>query len=160
MVREVYGVTGDCGVEVLPICLVVFEGLDEVSGRLISRLQDWIRWVAEAVGRESVAHLAEAGGSEVEVGEGGTDTYRPSFNKLHARGGKGELKDRWNVLTFIKGGRREVNGGRAMPAREISKVMKGKEGEADEGKRRRESFENGVSIEGEFAFTKAVSDYC
>ena len=28
MVREVYGVTGDVGVEVLPVCPVVFEGLD------------------------------------------------------------------------------------------------------------------------------------
>ena len=46
-----FGVTGDCGIEVLPVCPVVYEGLDEVGGRLISGLQDWIRWVGESVGR-------------------------------------------------------------------------------------------------------------
>jgi hypothetical protein len=31
-IREVYGVTGDVGVEVLPGCPVVFEGLDRKGG--------------------------------------------------------------------------------------------------------------------------------
>ncbi len=53
---------------VLPVCPVVYEGLDEVGGRLISGLQDWIRWVAEEGGRKSISHLAETGGKECEVG--------------------------------------------------------------------------------------------
>ena len=39
-------------------------------------------------------------------------------------------------------------------------MMKGKAGKTEEGKARRENFENGISVEGEFAFTKAVAACC
>ncbi len=68
MVRAVWEVTGDSGIEVLPVCLVVYEGLDEVGGRLISGLQDWIRRISEEGGRKSISHLAETGGRETELG--------------------------------------------------------------------------------------------
>ncbi len=54
-----------------------------------------------------------------------------------------ELKDRGNVLAFIGGvgggGQREVDLGRALPARELGKMMEGKE-DTMEGLRERESF--------------------
>jgi hypothetical protein len=39
-------------------------------------------------------------------------------------------------------------------------MMAERNGGVDEGREGRESFENGVSAEGEFAFTKAVAAYC
>jgi hypothetical protein len=59
MVKEVWKVTGDTGIEVLPIVPVVFEGLDEVGSTLISALKDWIKWVSEQKGRNSIRALAE-----------------------------------------------------------------------------------------------------
>ncbi len=44
-----------------------------------------------------------------------------------------------------------------MPAREIGKM---KADESDEDKKGREDFGNGISVEGEFAFTKALGDFC
>jgi hypothetical protein len=46
----------------------------------------------------------------------------------------------------------------AKPARELGKLVGGKGGEVE--KAMRETFENGVSVEAEYAFTKSVSEYC
>ncbi len=97
------------------------------------------------------------------MGEGGIEIYKPGFLKLQAKkGGNGvELRERGNVLCFVGGGggmRRELAVGRAMPARELGRMMAEKEGGTDEGREGREWFENGVSVEGEFAFTKAVRE--
>jgi hypothetical protein len=134
MVRGVWEVTGDSGIEVLPVCLVIFDGIDEIGGGMLAGLQDWIRWIGEEGGRKAVACLAE-------VGEGGgAEIYKPGFLKLQAKRGD------------------QV--GRAMPVRELGRMLAEREGETDEGREGRESFENGVSMEGEFAFTKAVAAYC
>jgi hypothetical protein len=163
MVRAVWEVTGDSGIEVLPVCPVVYEGLDEVGGKLISGVQDWIRWISEEGGRKSISYLAETGGKETVVGEGGAEIYKPGFLRLQSKkgGGSSEIKERGNVLGFIGGGggRREVVLGRAMPARELAHMMEGK-GDTVAGLRERESFENGVSVEGEFAFTMGVAAFC
>ncbi len=58
MVRGVWEVTGDTGIEVLPVCPVIFDGIDEIGGRLLSGLQDWIRWIGEEGGRKAVSCLA------------------------------------------------------------------------------------------------------
>ncbi len=142
---------------------MVYEGLDELGGRLISGVQDWIKWIAEEGGRKSISHLAETGGKETELGEGGTEIYKPGFLRLQAKKGgvATEIRERGNVLSFIGGGggRREVELGRAMPARELAHMMEGK-GDTVAGLRERESFENGVSVEGEFAFTMGVAAFC
>ncbi len=152
MVRAVWEVTGDSGIEVLPVCPVVYEGSGELGGRLISKVQDWIRWISEEGGKKSISHLAETGGKETVVGEGGTEIYKPGFLRLHAKkgGGSSEIRERGNVLSFIGGGggRREVELGRALPARELAHMMEGK-GDTVAGLRERESFENGVSVDGE-----------
>ncbi len=149
MVREVYGVTGDVGVEVLPVCPVVFEGLDRKGGELICQLQSWIRWVGENTGRKAEGKLAETGGMESEVVWGGTEIVKPSFPKLHARQGEkeGGLRDRGNVLTYVGGERMELSVRVAMPARELGKLVGEKGGEVE--RVMRETFENGVSVEAE-----------
>ena len=73
MVRDVWGVSGDNGVEVLPVCPVVHAGIDERGGELIFGLQDWIKWIAEVGGRRAVGNLAETGGREWEEGSGKTE---------------------------------------------------------------------------------------
>ena len=112
MVRAVWEVTGDSGIEVLPVVPVIFDGIDEVGRKLLSGLQDWIRWIGEEGGRKAVACLSETGGLEVEVGEEGVEIYKPGFLKLQAKkGGNGvDLRERGNVLSFVGGGglRREV----------------------------------------------------
>jgi hypothetical protein len=52
-----------------------------------------------------------------------------------------------------------------MQAREIEKLMANAEegmekDRRDEGKKMRDSFEEGVSVEAEYAFTKAVGEFC
>ncbi len=62
MVRAVREVTGDCGIEVLPVAPVVFEGLDETGKILIQAVREWIKWVGEKSGREEICALSETGG--------------------------------------------------------------------------------------------------
>jgi hypothetical protein len=89
MVREVWGVTGDSGIEVLPVCPVVWEGLDERGRELIHGLQDWIKWISEVGGKGAVGKLALAGGTEWEEGKGRLETYKPGFLKLQVKQGGG-----------------------------------------------------------------------
>jgi hypothetical protein len=58
MVRGVQEVTGDTGVEVLPVVPVVFEGLDSVGRELLGGLRGWIEWIAEKTGRAEIKELA------------------------------------------------------------------------------------------------------
>jgi hypothetical protein len=166
MVRDVWGVTGDSGVEVLPVCPVVWEGLDVRGRELIHGLQDWIKWVGEVGGRESVGKLALAGGLEWEAGNGKLETYKPGFLKLQVKqgGGNGEWRDRGNCLSFVREDRREVRLGMVGPARELGRMVEAKLEESgdvlDREKDRRETFDKGVSVEAEYAFTKAVGEFC
>jgi hypothetical protein len=79
-------------------------------------------------------------------------------------GGSGEWRDRGNCLTFVREDRREVRLGMVRPGRELGKLVEVKLEEGgdmvDREKDKRESFEKGVSVEAEYAFTKAVGEYC
>ncbi len=78
MVRNVGGVTGNAGIEVLPIFPVVREGLDKVGRELISMVREWIEWISESGGRVSMAKLSVTCGRDQEK-EGGTFIWKPSF---------------------------------------------------------------------------------
>jgi len=167
MVKEVWKVTGDTGIEVLPIVPVVFEGLDEVGTTLISALKDWIKWVAEQKGRNSIRALAETGGREYDTEIVATYIYKPSFNSMMGKGGNAkEWKNKGNVVSYVRGDRREVKVAGACPSREIDRLLhKGREEEggledSTEEERKRWSFEEGVSIDAEFTFTAAIEEFC
>jgi hypothetical protein len=81
----------------------------------------------------------------------------------HGRqGGRDVLSARGNTLTLMKGERKESEFERVLPAREIGRmegaVPKGEERESE--KKEREDFGKGISVEGEFAFTRALGDFC
>ncbi len=74
---------------------------------------------------------------------------------LHGRqGGLDSLLSRGNKLTMMKGERRESIFVKVKPARGIARMnRKGKAaGTEVEGERERESFDEGISVEGEFRF--------
>jgi hypothetical protein len=59
MVRNVAGVMGNAGIEVLP---VVREDMDMVGRKLIGMVKEWVEWIGNESGRESVKKLSGTGG--------------------------------------------------------------------------------------------------
>ncbi len=162
MVREVMAITGDIGIEVVPCVPVIFGGLDDIGRELLGGVREWLCWIAKKSGREEFVKLSETGGREAEERRGDEKVvfWRPSFMLMHGRqNGMDVLLTRGNTLTLIRGERTETVFKRALPASEIGR-MKGTTTERDEEKREREDFGNGIFIEGEFAFTKALGDFC
>jgi hypothetical protein len=141
MVKSMMSVTGDCGIEVLPVVPVVFEKLDQVGKELISGLSEWIGWISEKSGRAEIAELRNTGGVESEERETKTLIWKPSFLVMHRRQkGVKTLAVRGNTLTMLRGERieRELCG--ALPAREIKRMM-GSGGSSDGAEQEmRESF--------------------
>jgi hypothetical protein len=87
--------------------------------------------------------------------------WKPSFVFQHGRkSGLNGLATRGNVLTMACDDRKEVFFSKASPAKEIERMRSGKETDGGEGEKERGDFSKGVSIEGEFAFTKAVGEFC
>ena len=73
-----------------------------------------------------------------------------------------EWSNRGNKVEMVRGEKKEVMLQSLQPAKEIRKLLesKGRFGEEEEyEQKRRSSFERGVSVEAEFAFTNAVSKY-
>jgi len=104
MVKEVWAVTGDCGVEVLPVVPVVFPGLDKEGGRLISGVRKWISWMSQEAGRVELLHLSGTGGREEGEEAGGPVFVRPTGLLLrNQRKESKELGQRGNVLSLVKG---------------------------------------------------------
>jgi hypothetical protein len=90
MVRDVWSVTGDIGIEVLPFVPVVMEGMDEVGRDLLGGMKEWVRWISEKSGRGSIEKLAETCGRESEsVGCEVPMIWKPSFMLQHGRQGGG-----------------------------------------------------------------------
>jgi hypothetical protein len=60
--------------------------------------------------------------------------------------------------------RREVRLGLTGPSRELGKMVESRLEEnrdvVDREKERRETFDKGVSVEAEYAFTKAIGEFC
>jgi hypothetical protein len=61
---------------------------------------------------------------------------------------------------MVSGERRELEVRRALPARELGRMAEERGMDGEEEKGQRESFEHGMSMEAEFAFTRAVGDFC
>ncbi len=166
MVSEVLGVTGDIGIEMLPFVPVVFDGIDDVGRELICGVQEWVKWIGKTSGRNEIERLSETCGVDVErSGGGNVHFWRPSFMILHGRqGGLDSLLSRDNKLTLMKGHWRESRFEKALPARGIARMNKKEKVEGtdddEDGGRERESFDEGISVEGEFAFTQAIGEFC
>ena len=167
MCKDVWAVTGDIGVEVLPCVPVVFEGVDRVGSELLAGVKNWIQWISGNSGKEAVAELSKTGGEETSWASTSRFIYRPSFicmsNKNRKEGEEQEWRNRGNRIDFVRGERKEVELKHVVPAKEIEKVLKAKgrrlEEEDEEEKERRNSFKKGVSVEAEYAFGKAISAY-
>ncbi len=107
---------------------------------------------------------ARAGGTEWEKGSWKLETYKPGFLNLQAKqgGGNVEWKDRRNCLTFVREDRREVRLGMVRLSRELGKLVEAEEGgetvRREKGKR--ESFNKRVSVDVEYAFKKAIGEFC
>ncbi len=162
MVKNIGGVTGDTGIEVLPVVPVVRDGIDKHGRELIGMVREWVEWIGVKSGRESVRKLSGTSGGECETGTG-TETvfqWKPSFLQRTKEPGK---TDR---LTTLTGDRTETRVRAAERPRELEKMKhKGKTtGQMDtdsleEEVKRLQSEENGISLEGEFAFGKAVGEF-
>jgi hypothetical protein len=68
MVKELRVVTGDSGIEVLPVAPVVYDGIDDVGKTLMAGVREWIKWIGDKSGRVEIGELSETGGREVEEG--------------------------------------------------------------------------------------------
>jgi hypothetical protein len=162
IVREMMAITGDIGIEVVPCLPVIFDGLDETGRELLGGVREWLCWIAKKSGREEFVKLSETGGRESEEWRGDEKVFfwRPSFMSMHGRQcGMDVLLTRGITLTLIRGERMETVFKKALPANEIGR-MKGSTNERDEEKKERDDFGNRISIEGEFAFTKALGEFC
>jgi hypothetical protein len=157
MAKNVAGVTGNAGIEVLPVVPVVREGVDQVGRELIGMVKEWVDWIGKESGRESVRRLSATGGCESEKDRWSTYIWKPCFYmKVTDKGG---LTDRMAVVT---GERTETRVNAAVAPMELRKMMMAGRGESgmetDESERLR-SEENGVSMECEFTFSKAVGEF-
>jgi hypothetical protein len=163
MVKNIGGVTGDTGIEVLPVVPVVRDGMDQVGRELIGMLREWVEWIGVKSGRESVSKLSGTSGRESET-DWETETlfqWKPTF--LLRTKVTGKVGDR---LTALVGERTETKVHAARKPRELEKMKNnGKETVQMEMDTREckdntlQSEANGISMEGEFAFGRAVREF-
>jgi hypothetical protein len=153
MVGEVQRVTGDTGIEVLSVVPVCFEGLDPVGRELLGGLKMRVEWMGEKTGRKEIRELAMTAGSEKVGSKGTTLIWRPTCVLLKSKGGGDmEIGNKGNHLKTLAGEREEWLIEGIQPAREVRKMLRLKGGEANEEEAKaRETFVNGISVEGEFA---------
>ena len=79
MVKDIWAITKDFGIEVLPCVPMIYEGIDVMGGELPAVVRNWLKWMAEQKGRESIGKLGRTGGEEVSWGRTSRIIYRPSF---------------------------------------------------------------------------------
>jgi hypothetical protein len=162
MVRDVFRVTGDVGIEVLPYVPVMFEGMDRVGREYLTGLANWIGWIGEEKGRESIKELGKTAGCKVGddlVTVQYTRVFASMKNRMWEGGKEEEWRLRGNRLDLARGGRVELQLRVLEPAGEIGKMMREKDGDDEDERKGRESNEYGVSVEGEFTFSMGVSKF-
>jgi hypothetical protein len=162
MVREVFRVTGDVGIEVLPYVPVVMENMDRKGRECITGLVDWVEWVGRQKGRESIRELSKTGGSErgderVEVSY--VRQFASMKNRMWVAGLEGDWRGRGNRLDLEKGNRVEVELRMVEPPKGIGRLMRNEGRDTEEERVGRESVEHGISVEGEFAFASAIANF-
>jgi len=137
MVRDIWKVTGDVGIEVLPFVPVVFDNLDVEGGMLLSGVRNWIRWLSDVTGSVELRKLSETGGREEAIEEEPTTVfYKPVGVVLRSQVKESkELGNRGNMVSVVKSERRELKLRRALPAKEIMRLTNN--GETRELGRRR-----------------------
>ena len=84
----------------------MFEGLDEKGGELLAGVKNWVEWVAEEKGRESIRELARTGGVEMGWRESSSVIYRPCFASMMSKekrkeGEEGERNNRGNKVELV-----------------------------------------------------------
>jgi hypothetical protein len=151
------------GIEVLPIVPAVYEGMDRMGREYVTGLADWVEWIAKVKGRGSIRELAGTAGQR--RGDDRVNiVYNRQFasmkNRMWEEGKEGEWRGRGNRLDLVKGPRVEVELRMLEPPKEIGEMMrKSGGGDSDEERVRRETNENGMSVECEFTFVNAIGRF-
>jgi hypothetical protein len=121
-------------------------------------LREWVSWIGVVSERESVQRLSGTGGRESDVtGVKSAHIWKPSFQMRVKDPQTGHL----GVMRMVEGERTEMYVCAATVSNEMEKLMKGERVGGGEAKdeRKTKSEKNGVSLEGEFVFSKAVGEF-
>jgi hypothetical protein len=124
----------------------------------LSVLREWVDWIGVVSERESVRKLSGTGGRESDSENDGTyHIWKPSFQMRAKDPRTGQL----GAVRMVEGDRTEMWICAATGTNEMEKLMKGESvGREDEnGGKKTKSEGNGVSLEGEFVFSRAVGDF-
>jgi hypothetical protein len=158
MVKQVQGIVGRADIEVLPVVPVVREGLDRMGRELVSLLREWVDWIGVVSERESIRKLSGTGGRENdrECGEV-THIWKPRFQMRVKDPQTGQL----GAVRLVEGDRTEMTVRAANVTYEMEKLRRGeKVGRKDESDGKKTTCEkSGVSLEGEFVFSRAVGEF-
>jgi hypothetical protein len=164
MVKKVQVVTGNSDIEILPVVPVVREGMDQVGRELLAMVREWVEWIGVKSGRESVKRLSGTAGWGVESdGREATFIWKPSFQMKVSEGNSEKVR---GGSKLVEGDRMESTVRAACVTKEMVKMMGGdltggkvggKGGKGGEEVTNCEK--NGISVEGEFVFSRAVGEF-
>jgi hypothetical protein len=135
--------------------------MDLVGRGLIGMVREWVEWVGKQSGRESVSKLSGTSGRECEFGTETLFQWKPTIVMRTKDGGR--MGDN---LTTVTGERTETRVCAADKPRELERMknngklstrMETDGGDGDEDRLQCE--DNGISLEGEFAFGRAVGEF-
>jgi hypothetical protein len=161
MLRECNREIVEYGIEILPAVPTIGAGIDELGRIMIAGIQDWIEWIADTTGRREIKELAKSGGMDKKQNQEGWIQYKPSFVKTEVRKDERSRVGK-RTLEMIRGERREIKVSVPTEPEEIGRIMENRRKVGDileEERQSRKSSENGVSIEGEYTFSMAISRY-